>query len=580
MSTIKGVKIKPSPKFMQAILAKHGIKCINNVVDIGNYVTLLTGQPLHMYDASRVKSKKFVVKDNVNCITRALDDKEYEISNGDLVITNNDEVACIAGVIGSASTMILNDTSTIALEVALFDGTTIMNSCKKYGIMTVAATNYSKNAVDKYNAIKASDMACALLVKYADASYVSLPYEYDKRNLKEKVIDIDLSFINTRLGSNYSTLDVENVLRRLDFAYNLSNEHFVINVPSYRNDITIKEDIVEEVVRLIGFDTIPYQMASIETKDIGLDEIHLAKRKINNYLLDLGLHNTLSYTLINKEQANYYGVFDDDSYIVLPHPLTVEKQYLRKNMICSMLQTIAYNQTRGYKDVAIYEISNVYTNENLEGKEKLAIAISNHLNETKWSSNKNVDFYMMKGIVEGLLALFGIDSNRYSFEPISKAYNKQNVFHPGKSALLKVNGANVGIIGMIHPLTLKREGIDETVYCEIDLSQFLKIKTSKAKYNSVSKFPSVSRDIALVVKEDVTISMLCKSMKKAGGPLLNKIEVFDVYQGEHVAKGYKSVAFTLTFVDLNKTLVDATVNELFNKVYASCQHDFDAIIRN
>ncbi len=580
MTTIEDIVVKPSPKWMQDILSRHGIKCINNVVDIGNYVTLMTGQPLHMYDADLLKSNQFIVKDDKDCKVVALDEKEYTIEKNDLVVTNNDEVVCIAGVIGSASTMIRENTKNIALEVALFDGTTIMNSCKKYGLMTVAATNYSKNAVDNYQPLMASDMACDLLVLYAEAKKVSIADEYDHRQLTNKVIAIDVEFINQRLGSQYTALDIEKVLKRLDFNYVVKENHFDIDVPTYRNDIEIKEDIVEEVVRLIGFDTIPYEISNVDAKKYGLTEEQCARQKIHNYLLDNGLTNTLSYTLINKDQSDYYGQFDQETPIVLPHPLTVEKEYLRKNMICSMLSTIAYNQARGTKNVAIYEISNVYSQENLNGKERLAIAISNPFHETKWLAQQPVDFYRMKGIVEGLLALFGLDSNRYSFEMLQNSYPNQVIFHPGKSAILKINGKEIGMLGEIHPTTLKREGIDSTIYFEMDLTAFFEIKTSKIKYSPVSKFPAVTRDIAIIVKEDVTANQIIRSMKKAGGALLSSVDVFDVYQGEHVQKGYKSMALTMTFVDFNKTLVDATVNELFDKIYAQCQKDFNAVIRN
>ena len=184
--TINDVVVKPSPKWMQNILASHGIKCINNIVDIGNYVTLLTGQPLHMYDADKLGCNEFVVKADMECSVLALDDKEYEIKKGDIVVTNNNKVVCIAGVIGDASTMISEQTKNIALEAALFDGTTIMNSCKSYGLMTVAATNFSKNAVDRYNVLAAAMMACQLLVEYADAKVVSKENAYDNRNLKSK----------------------------------------------------------------------------------------------------------------------------------------------------------------------------------------------------------------------------------------------------------------------------------------------------------------------------------------------------------------------------------------------------------
>lgn len=580
MTTVEGVVVKESPKWMQEILNKHDIKVINNIVDIGNYVTLMTGQPLHMYDASKLTASTFVVKEDVETSIEALDDKTYAIHVGDLVVTNDDKIGCIAGVIGSKSTMIDENTTTLAVEAALFNGTTIMNSCKKYGIMTVAATNYSKNAVDRYQVLQASDMACELLIQYADAKKVSIACEYDQRNLSERIIEIDTAFIADRIGYPYRDEEIESVFSRLSISYQKEQDHYILKVPTYRNDLEIKEDIVEEVVRLLGFEQVPYHLSTVDAAKYGLTKRQKDKRIISNYLLDLGLTNTLSYTLINESDANYYGNLDGNHYIKLPHPLTVEKEYLRKNMIASMLKTVAYNQARGIKDVAIFEMSSVYTHENMDGNERLSIAISNELNHTKWMPSYPNDFYLIKGIVEGLLALFGIESNRYNFQILSKNHPNQTIFHPGKSASLILNGKEIGLIGEIHPSTLKKEGIDKTLYFEMDLDAFLEIKTSKPRYASVSKFPPVSRDIAMIVKNDIAISSILKTIKKAAGSTLAQAEVFDVYQGEHVKEGFKSIAIRMTFVDYEKTLTDGLINDLFNRVYRACQNDYQAVIRD
>lgn len=580
MTTVEGVVVKPSPKWLQDILNKHDIKVINNVVDIGNYVTLMTGQPLHMYDASKLKCDLFIVKDDLDTSVVALDEKTYQIQQQDLVVTNGKEVGCIAGVIGSQSTMIDENTHTLAVEAALFNGNAILNSCKKYGIMTVAATNYSKNAVDRYKVLEASDMACDLLIRYADAKKVSLPDEYDQRKLSEREIEIDTAYIAKRIGYPYSDDEIENVFRRLSMTYVKEKGYYRLSIPSYRNDLEIKEDIVEEVVRLTGFEKVPYRLSTVDAGQYGLNKKQKDKRMIMNYLLDLGLTNTLSYTLINEEDDRYYGASDNHTSIRLPHPLTVEKEYMRKNMIASMLKTVAYNQARGIKDIAVFEMSSVYCNENMEGNERLSIAISNSFHATRWLFNYQTDFYLIKGIMEGLLSLFGIDSNRYRFQLITKKYPDQQIFHPGKTAVLMINGKEIAILGEIHPSTLQKEGIDPTVYLEMDLDAFLAIKTGKSRYSSVSKFPPVSRDIAMVVKEEITADEILKTIKKAAGSALSQAEIFDVYQGEHVKKGYKSVAIRMTFVDYEKTLTDALINELFAKVYQACQKDFQAAIRN
>ncbi len=575
--SIKDVTVKDSPKWLKDILQKHDIKSINNIIDIGNYVTLMTGQPLHMYDADKLLTKNYIVKDNHNEVVLALDQKEYTLQAGDIAVTNGDKCVCIAGVIGDESTMISDSTKNIALEAALFDGSQILTSCKRFNLMTVAATNFSKRTVDTFNMKNASAMAAKLLIELADAKFISKANEYDNRTLRNNNINITLDYINGYLDTTYTNEQVEDVLNRLKMNFVRSENTYNITIPTYRNDIEFKQDIVEEVVRIIGFDTVPYIMPVFETKEVGLSDVQQKRALIKDYLLDLGLSETLSYTLISKQNATYYDIFDKEEHIVLPHPLTIEKEYLRKSLVYSMLQTISYNQARKTENAAIFEISNVYSKQS--SKEKLAIAISNGLNKTKHFADREVNFYMIKGIVEGLLALFGIEPSRYAFEEINKYFNDQIIFHPGKAAALKVNGQVIGYLGEIHPLTLKKEDINKTIYFEMDLSKFMDIKTSKLKYSAVSKYPPVSRDIALIVKADLPVINILKTIKKAGGSLLQQVEVFDVYTGEHVENGYKSVALTMSFVDPTKTLLEADINAVFNKIYLACQKDCNAEIR-
>ncbi len=574
---IKDVKVKQSPKWMQEILQKHDIKSINNIIDIGNYVTLMTGQPLHMYDADKLLSKEYVVKDDVEEKVLALDEKEYQIQQNDIVVTNGNKVVCIAGVIGDDSSKITDETKKIALEAALFDGYTIQTSCKRYGIMTVAATNFSKKVVDEYSMNLASAMAANLLIEYADAKVVSKLNCYDNRVKRIEEISITLAEINGYLATNFSLEEVNDVWKRLGFNYAYQNDVYTVKIPTYRNDISLKADLIEEVIRLLGFENVPFIEPLFDTDSKGLTEVQQKRNLIRNYLLDLGLNETISYTLISKAQANYYDIFDKDDFIVLSHPLTVEKEYLRKNLMASLLQTISYNQARKIDKVAIFEISNVYTKQN--SSEKLAIAISNGLNSTKHFVDRKVDFYLLKGIVEGLLTLFGIDSTRYAFDNFDKYYPNQILMHPGKSAVLRINGQIYGFLGEVHPLTLQKENISPTLYFELDLKKFNDLKTNKIKYVPISKYPAVNRDIALLVKESMPISQIIKTIKKAGGSLLNKVEVFDVYQGEHVEAGYKSVALTMTFVDYTKTLLDADIQQAFNKIYDACKKECDAEIR-
>ena len=575
--SIQGVKIQHSPKWMQEILQKHDIKSINNVVDIGNYVTLMTGQPLHMYDADQLLSKDFVVKDHYEESILALDNKEYEIHEDDIIVTNKNKGVCIAGVMGDASTMITENTRNIALEAALFDGFQILNSCKRYNLMTTAATNFSKKVVDEYKMAQASALAANLLVEYASAQFVSKINEYKFEEKQKKVIEITLGYINQYLDTNYTNQQVEEVFQRLQFQYELKEEVYFVTIPTYRNDMEHKQDLVEEIVRIIGFETVPFKMPVFETKEVGLTDTQIKRNIIKNYLLDNGLSETLSYTLISKSNALYYDIFDKEESVVLPHPLTVEKEYLRKNLVSSMLQTISYNQSRKIEEVAIFELSNVYSKQSQ--KEKLGIAISNGLNHTLHLKDREVNFYMMKGLVEGLLALFGIEASRYAFEELPKYLPNQNVFHPGKSAVLKINGQIMGYLGEIHPITLKKENISKTIYFELDLTKFMQLKTSKLKYTSVSKFPPIHRDIALVVKKDLPVIQILKTIKKAGGSLLQTVDVFDVYMGENIQEGYKSIALSMSFVDTTKTLQENDINEVFNKIYQACQKDCGAEIR-
>ena len=562
---VSNITIKESPDFIKNRLIACGIRPINNVVDISNYVMLETGQPLHFYDVDNLGDTLIVrdAKDGEKLIT--LDNQERTLNVNDIVIANKVEAVGLAGVMGGLSTEVLETTKNIIIESAIFDSVSVRKTSKK--VLRSEASNRFEKGIDPKRTYMAIKRACHLLEIYANGSIYSGMLTYDKMNKDDKVIDITLENINNVLGTNIDVKTVISVFEKLGFTAQNKENLITVTVPTRRTDISIKEDLIEEVGRIYGINNIEGKLPKLSIKQGSYDK---TTRQIRNKLVDLGLNEVLTQIFLNDEVAQKYC--DKDYEIVkLLDPLSVEKNALRYSLVPSLLKVYEYNKGRNLKDITIFEMAKgFYKKDDKYGEDnKLCILMTGDY-YLELGNRKKVDFYVLKGIIEELLHFLGF-SNRYSFV----VNNIKEFLHPGVSATINVNGSDIGFLGLLHP------SIEKNVYvAEINLDKLLKNRVSKLKYKEVSKYPKVVKDLAFIVDKKINSEDIVKVIKKSGGKTLTNIEVFDLYTGENVKENEKSIAYSLTFEDMNKTLSDEEVMLIFNKIINDVEVKLNAKLRD
>jgi len=559
------VEIKESPLFIKNRLIASGIRPINNVVDISNYVMLETGQPLHFYDANRLGNTLCVrmAENNEKIIT--LDNQERTLTEEDIVIADKTKAIGLAGVMGGLSTEVENDTKNVVIESAIFNSVLVRRTSNK--ILRSEASNRFEKGLDPKRTYMAIERACHLLEKYANATIQTGTVVYDKTDCKEKLIDITTKNINDVLGTVLTKEEVIDIFRRLGFNSTENNRTIQVEVPTRRLDISIKEDLIEEVGRIYGVNNIKGKLPVTTMKKGSYDK---TTREIRNKMISLGLNEVLSYNLVHENDAHKF-TNDNFEEVKLLDPLTEERSTLRYSMIPSFMKIFEYNKKRNVKDISIFEIGKGFYKKETYGEDSKLCCLMYGNYYFGINNNKKVDFYIIKGIVEEVLDYLGY-GNRYSFivDDIPKE------LHPGSSASISVNGENVGIIGKVHPSVTK----DDVYVFEINLDKLLAKKVGKMKYREISKYPSITKDLAFIVDKKTTCESIVKSIKKNGGKLLKDIKVFDVYTGENVSENEKSLAFSLTFEDPNKTLTDEEVMQVFNNIISYVEEHCNAKLRD
>lgn len=565
---VTDVKIKESPEFIKKRLIAAGMRPINNVVDISNYVMLEYGQPLHFFDKDKL-GDKIVVRDALKdeeIIT--LDGKNRILKQSDIVITDGIKPVCIAGVMGGENTEVDDNTKTILIESAIFDAVSIRNTANRLNLKSEASIRYGKGLNYEYT-LKAINRACYLLEKYADAKVLKDMISHDVIDKTLKTVTFKASDVDKILGINITTKDMETELKRLDFDYQLEGEQFVVTIPNRRLDIDPNvNDIAEEIGRLYGYHNLVSTLPKTTIrKGKYIGNVNMRKT-ISKRLRSLGLNEVKTYTLVSSEMANMFN-YDNKENIYLPNPMSSDKAVIRTSLIASLLNVYDYNKTRKVKDIMIYEIAKTYDKDYQENSKICFLMKGNYLN-SNWNNVKiKIDFYVIKGILENLLDYLGF-KNRYSFE----VCNTTNM-HPGMSAKVYLDRKEIGIIGRVHPSLTK----DEIYICEISMDKLM-VNTKPIKYKEVSKYPSVIKDLAFVVSKDVLSKDIMEIIKKSGGRLLTDINVFDVYTGENVDNDKKSIAYSLTFNDPTKTLTEEEINTLFEKIIKDVESKTDAKLRS
>ena len=571
---VNNVTIKESPDWLKNHLKANGVKCINNLVDISNYVMLETGQPLHFYDLRTNPNKNITVVDDYEGTYTALDGIEYKIEKGDLMITSDNMPIGIAGIMGGDNTKILDDTKGLIIEAALFDHAQIRRTSNRLGLQTEAAARFSKG-LEPLAQNKAMDRAVDLLIELADAKDFEETVEFGFADYKPYVIEETLTHLNSLIGQDYSMDEAVDVMKRLSFDVKVDGDKFITTIPSYRaTDLKIREDIDEEIVRLTDFDGLTSTLPLMPQTVGKLSRIQRIRRDIRDTLVNSGLNETVSYTLVNQKYIDEACLPLREPVAVLS-PLSDERKYCRTSLMNSMIESLSYNLDHNNTNINLFEISKVYAKD-IE-QERLGIILNGSLIEDKVKHlDVKADFYVIKGLVIELLSKLGFEMGRIQI--VTNDIDTKH-FHPYQSALLKMNNQVLAILGKLHPAYCKTNKINDTYYAEIILDDLATSKPSKVKAPLISKFPSVSRDISLVVKEDVQASDLIKTITKVGGKLVKEAKVFDIYQGEHIEKGYKSISLSITYEDVEKTLKVEDVNPIHSKILDTLNQSYEAIQR-
>ena len=562
---VENVKIKESPLFIQNRLIASGIRPINNVVDISNYVMLELGQPLHFYDADKLQGMLEVRMAKEGEKLTTLDNIERALTTEDIVISNGKEAIGLAGVMGGLDTEVTENTKNVIIEAAVFDSVKVRMTSNK--ILRSEASNRFEKGLDPNRTYMAAERAAKLLEEYATGKPVTGTVVYDTTKVEPKTIDITFKNITDVLGMEIPQDDILDTFRKLGFTYEVKGETISVTVPTRRLDISIKEDLIEEVGRIYGLDNIKGKLPTVPMRQGSID---LTEREIRNKMISLGLNETLSYVLVREDEADSFTT-DTFEKVKLLDPITEERSTLRYSVLASLLKIYNYNKARNEKDVAIFEIGKGFYKKESFGEDTKLAALMSGKYYLGLDNKKEVDFYVIKGVAEEILDYLGY-GNRYSFV-LPKEIPAQ--MHPGQTAEISVNNDIVGMVGKLHPSVEK-----EDVYVlEINLTKLLAKKTGKMKFKEISKFPAISKDLAIVVDKTISADEIAKLIKKAAGSLLTKTEIFDVYEGIGIPKEKRSIAYSLSFGTMDRTLTDEEVNNVMNKVIETLQNKLNAELR-
>ena len=553
----KNVTIKESPNWLKNILHSEGIRSINNIVDIGNYVMLLTGQPVHMYDLDKLPKNELVVKDNIDTKVKALDEKEYQINEGDLVVTSNNIPVCIAGVMGLENVSVTEKTKNICLEVAHFYGSRIRKTSSRLGLSSDSSMRYIKG-INLHMMDETLIIATKLIHDLASCNEISYTNTYDKLDKSLKEIKCSVSYINNRLSSNVSKDIILDTLKTLYFdVKEIDEDNFIATVPPFRNDIEGKADLSEEIVRYLGFDIITTHLPLMETS-LGGRSLNDNKVKIiKDYLLNQGLYEILTYTLLSEKESKYFNILNKDEPYVIMNPLTEDHKVVRKTLLTSLINTICYNLNYQNKNFGLFEVSNIETKK--ENSEYLAIGLVNKKLEMDLFKSEEYSFYDLKGYIYNIFRILNISESRIRLE----RFNSEE-FHPTRSALIYLDNKLIGVFGELHPLLKQQFGIkkDHLVIGEINLTKLLDVRTSNNKFKEFSKFPSVNRDYAFYLNDKLTYSDIIKEIKK-GSNLIKDIKLFDIYKDQN---GLTSLALTVTLEKDNGSFLANEITDIDLKI--------------
>lgn len=563
---VHDVTIEPSPIWMQVRLIKAGIRPINNVVDISNYVLLEYGQPLHMFDQDAIGSQQIVVRQaNEGEKMTTLDDTERELLTSDIVITNGQTPIALAGVMGGDFSEVKEHTSNIVIEGAIFDPVSIRHTSRRLNLRSESSSRFEKGIATEF-VDEAVDRACYLLQTYANGKVLKDRVSSGELGAFITPIDITADKINRTIGFDLSQNDIVTIFNQLGFDTEINDDVITVQVPSRRKDITIKEDLIEEVARIYGYDDIPSTLPVFEKVTSGqLTDRQYKTRMVKEVLEGAGLDQAITYSLVSKEDATAFAMQQRQT-IDLLMPMSEAHASLRQSLLPHLIEAASYNVARKNKDVKLFEIGNVFF-ANGEGElpdqvEYLSGILTGDYVVNQWQGKKEtVDFYLAKGVVDRVSEKLNLEFS----------YRRADIdgLHPGRTAEILLENKVIGFIGELHPTLAADNDLKRTYVFELNFDALMAVSVGYINYQPIPRFPGMSRDIALEVDQNIPAADLLSTIHAHGGNILKDTLVFDVYQGEHLEKGKKSIAIRLNYLDTEETLTDERVSKVQAKIEAA-----------
>ena len=555
---VKNIKLAPSPAWMQERLRAVGIRPINNIVDITNYVMAEYGQPMHAFDYNLLEGHKIVVD-------RAKDGEEFETLDGvvrkldkDILMINDAKKAvAIAGIMGGENSKITDDVSTMVFECATFDGTNIRLSSKRLGLRTDSSGKFEKG-LDPNNAYDAMMRACSLVEELGAGEVVGGCVDIYPVKVVESRVKFEPDRINKLLGTNISKEDMLEIFDRIELKYDKETDEIV--APTFRQDIHFMADLAEEVARFFGYDKIPTTLPKSSATIGGINlklEIEEIAREVAKFL---GFSEAMNYSFESAKVFDKLNLSKDSHYrkaIEISNPLGEDFRMMRTQAVNGILNSLSTNYNRRNKDVHLFELANIYIPKELPLKElpeeRMQFVLGFYGKE---------DFFDMKGVVEEFLTTIGIDSKLH-YDPGCK----EEFLHPGRKADIILDGVRLGYLGEVHPSVCENYKLGERTYIAVlDLPNIIPFVNFDIKYTGIAKYPATSRDISLVVPKNILVGEIEDVIEQNGGSNLESFKLFDIYEGDQIEAGFKSVAYSLTFRNKERTLLDTEVNEVMDKI--------------
>ena len=573
---VKNVEVKSSPLWLQTRLMNSGIRPINNIVDITNYVLLEFGQPMHAFDKDLVGDKIVVRDAKEGEVLETLDGEERKLQTTDLVITDGTRAIALGGVMGGKNTEVSEETKNIILESAYFNPTSVRRTSAAHGLRSDSSARFEKG-IDPNMQKVALARAVELILELCPNAVVESSVGVVNKE-EEKVVEITTSYINNYLGITLSTEEIVAILEGLSFRVEVTGENLVVKVPTRRPDISIKQDLVEEVIRIYGYDNLASTLPKFsKTTKGGLTYSQRMVRDLRAVYASLGFNDTINYSLVSEEEATGYTL-EDHHKVRLLMPMTETHSTLRQSLVPGLLNTVQYNVARKQKDLKLLEIGRVFFgsgDDNIQPKETLYLsaALTGEERATKWlKESSSLDFFAAKGYLEVVFERLGLD------EKVTYRKSTLEGMHPGRFAEVYLGEKRIGFIGEVHPQVADKLGLNTTYVFEINLDEVISESKVKPKYEEVTKYPEITRDIAMLVDAKDEYQNIYNVIESVNSKLITKVELFDLYVGAELLVGKKSLALTITYSDKQKTLTDEEVTAVHDKVLVALT-EYGAIIR-